>query len=175
MGPIALFDKSFLQSLSTDEAVWFDHFFMPIVCPIFYVETLGDLAKAPSDGRSTEDVVKDLANKFPEWSGSPCVSHSEIAVHDLLGHHIPLQPQIPRRGGRPVQSGYVFEQTPEEEAFSRWNAGQFAEVEKSSRASGAGCLASLTLQPWAKKCGRSALRRRRTQHCKMPRTLPKRW
>ena len=130
MGPITLFDKSFLQSLSTDEAVWFDHFFMPIVSPVFYVETLGDLAKAPSDGRSAEEVVKDLANKFPEWSGSPCVSHGEIAVNDLLGHHIPLRPQIPRRGGRPVQSGYVFEQTPEEEAFSRWNAGQFAEVER---------------------------------------------
>lgn len=130
MGPITLFDKSFLQSLSTDEAVWFDHFFMPIVCPVFYVETLGDLAKAPRDGRSAEEVVKDLANKFPECSGSPCVSHGEIAVNDLLGYHMPLRPQIPRRGGRPVQSGYVFEQTPEEEAFSRWNAGRFADVER---------------------------------------------
>jgi len=130
MGPIALFDKSFLQSLSADEAVWFDHFFMPIVCPVFYVETLGDLAKTPTDGRSAEAIVKDLANKFPEWAGSPCVGHGEIALNDLLGQHIPLRPQIPRRGGRPVQSGYVFDQTPEEEAFSRWNAGQFAEVEK---------------------------------------------
>ena len=38
---LRLRDKSFLQSLSTDEAVWFDHFFMPIVCPVFYVERLG--------------------------------------------------------------------------------------------------------------------------------------
>jgi hypothetical protein len=45
MGPMALFDKSFLQSISTDEAVWFDHFFIPIICPVFYVETLGNLAK----------------------------------------------------------------------------------------------------------------------------------
>lgn len=28
MGPIALFDESFLQKLTVDEAVWFDHFFM---------------------------------------------------------------------------------------------------------------------------------------------------
>jgi hypothetical protein len=130
MGPITLFDKSFLQSLSTDEAVWFDHFFMPIVCPVFYVETLGDLAKAPTDGRSAEAVVKDLANKFPEWAGSPCLSHAEIATNDLLGHHIPLRYQIPRRGGRAVQSGVVFEQTPEEEAFDRWNRGEFAQVER---------------------------------------------
>ena len=31
MGPIALFDKSFLQSLTVDESVWFDHFFLPVV------------------------------------------------------------------------------------------------------------------------------------------------
>ena len=37
MGPITLFDKSFLQAISLDEAVWFDRF----VCPVFYVETLG--------------------------------------------------------------------------------------------------------------------------------------
>jgi hypothetical protein len=30
MGPITLFDKSFIQSLSLDEAVWFDKFFMPV-------------------------------------------------------------------------------------------------------------------------------------------------
>jgi len=46
MGPVALFDKSFLQSISADESVWFDHFFLPLICPVFYVETLGNLAKA---------------------------------------------------------------------------------------------------------------------------------
>lgn len=45
MGPTVLFDKSFLQSLSIDESVLFDHFFIPIVCPMFYVETLADLKK----------------------------------------------------------------------------------------------------------------------------------
>src|SRR5258705_7856842 len=48
MGPITLFDKSFLQAISLDEAVWFDRFFMPVVCPVFYVETLGDLGKESS-------------------------------------------------------------------------------------------------------------------------------
>ena len=28
MGPIALFDKSFLQALNIDESVWLDHYFM---------------------------------------------------------------------------------------------------------------------------------------------------
>ena len=52
MGPIALFDKSFLQSLSLDEAVWFDAFYMPVICPIFFVESLADLAKAQNQPHS---------------------------------------------------------------------------------------------------------------------------
>jgi hypothetical protein len=130
VGPIALFDKSFLQSISTDEAVWFDHFFMAVVCPIFHVETMADLAKGPTKGRPAEAVVRDIANKFPEWGGSPCVFHTDLIIHDLLGHHVPLRHQIPRPGGRSVKSGVVFEQTPEEEAFRRWQKGEFQALEK---------------------------------------------
>jgi len=48
MDPITLFDKSFLRAVSLDEAIWFDRSLMPVVCPIFYVETLGDLGKESS-------------------------------------------------------------------------------------------------------------------------------
>jgi hypothetical protein len=57
MGPITLFDKSFIQSLSLDEAVWFDKFFMPVVCPIFFVETLADLGKEESKRGSAESAT----------------------------------------------------------------------------------------------------------------------
>jgi hypothetical protein len=130
MGPIALFDKSFLQSISTDESVWFDHFFMPVVCPVFYAETLGDLAKEATKRGPPEVIVRDIANKFPEWAGSPCVFHTDLVMNDLLGNHVPLRHQIPRTGGRPVESGVVFEQTPEEEAFIRWKDGKFHDVER---------------------------------------------
>lgn len=128
MGPLALFDKSFLQSISVDEAVWFDHFFMPIVCPVFHVETLGNLAKQPAQ-RTPEAVVRDMANKFPEWSGSPCEFHADLATADLLGQHVELRYHIPRPGGRSVKSGTVFGQTPVEEAFSRWRKGEFHQIE----------------------------------------------
>jgi len=130
MGPMALFDKSFLQSISTDESVWFDHFFMPIVCPVFYVETLGNLAKEATKRRSPESVVRDIANKFPEWAGSPCGFHVDLVIRDLLGDHVGLRHQIPRPGGRFVKSGVVFDQTPEEEAFHRWRDGKFQDVER---------------------------------------------
>ena len=129
MGPIALFDKSFLQSIGIDESVWFDHFFIPMVCPIFYVETLGNLAKETTS-RSPEAIVRDIANKFPEWRGSPCAFHADLALSNLLGHHIGPDYQIPRSGGRTVKSGTVFDVTPEEQAFRRWQKGEFHEVER---------------------------------------------
>src|SRR5712692_4313532 len=60
-GPILLFDKSVLQSLSVDEAVWLDTFYFPCITPLFFTETLADLEKEVQKGRSPEDVVGNLA------------------------------------------------------------------------------------------------------------------
>jgi hypothetical protein len=40
VGPVILFDKSFLEMLSVDEAAIFDFMFQSNICPIFYIETL---------------------------------------------------------------------------------------------------------------------------------------
>jgi hypothetical protein len=57
MGPITIFDKSALQALSLDEAVWLDAFFFANVVPVFYVETLADLEKEVAEGKTAEQVV----------------------------------------------------------------------------------------------------------------------
>ena len=44
-GPVLIFDKSAIQSLSTDEAVWLDNFFQSNITPLFFIETLADLEK----------------------------------------------------------------------------------------------------------------------------------
>ncbi len=150
MGPIALFDKSFLQSLSTDEAVWFDHFFLAIVCPIFYVETLADLAKE-SGKRTPEDIVRDIANKFPEKGGSPCMFHLDLSTGDLLGYPAPMDSQIPRQGARMVKTGAVFDQSPEEVAFQRWQKSEFYEVERLAAAQWRRQLGELDLHAIAKE------------------------
>jgi hypothetical protein len=141
MGPIALFDKSFLQSLSVDESVWFDHFFIPVVCPLFFVETLADLAKTMKGGstRTAEGEVRVIAEKTPVLSGVPCVHHADICISNLLGQPAPRIGQIPMAGGRPVRAsdgkaGVVFENSPEAEAFARWQREQFLEVERGSAA-----------------------------------------
>jgi hypothetical protein len=134
MGPTTLFDKSFLQSLSVDESVWFAHFFYPVVCPLFYVETLADLEKAVRSGRTAEQEVGIIAEKFPEASAAPCPHHMSLAVSDLLGSPVPMTGQIPREGGRSVQidgkRGVVYDRSPTEEAFSRWTRRQFLEIER---------------------------------------------
>ena len=65
MGPIALFDKSFIEMLNIDEAAVFDCLYSSVMCPIFYTEVLADLSKEPPGKRSAERIVGDVAKKTP--------------------------------------------------------------------------------------------------------------
>ena len=134
MGPTALFDKSFLQSLSVDESVWFDNFFVANICPLFYFETLADLQKKKRLRRSPEDEVRLLVQKFPEMAGVTNVWHGTLHYLNLVGYPIPMTGQIFLPRGESVRaSGYraiVCGSSPEEEAFQRWLRGEFQEVER---------------------------------------------
>jgi len=133
MGPITLFDKSFLQSLSEDESVWFDNFFLTIICPLFFVETLADLDKSVRKGRTPEEEVGIIARKFPDMHSAPCVNHIDMCRGNLFGQEVPMRKQIPVPGGRVVKSGerkgVVYNSSKEEEAFHRWQNNEFFEVE----------------------------------------------
>lgn len=134
MGPIALFDKSFLEGLNLDEAVLFDHFFYGVTCPIFYVETLADLEKDANRGRSPEQVVGSIAVKTPQMHGAPNVHHRELVLSNLLGQSVAMNGRIHVAGGVPFElegkKNVVFRPTPEAEAFDRWQRGDFGEVER---------------------------------------------
>ena len=133
MGPITLFDKSFLQSLSVDESVWFDHFFYPVICPTFYVETLADLKK-PNLRRTAEEEVGIIADKFPDMHSAPLPYYQAMAISNLMGQKIPMTGQIPLANARPVKSGKhkgaVYEPSPEFEAFRRWQLREFDAIER---------------------------------------------
>jgi hypothetical protein len=155
MGPIALFDKSFIQSLSTDEAVWFDHFFLSNICPIFYVETLADLSKELKGGRNPEHLVSSIADRTPEIHGSPCVHHSQLCQASLLGYDVPLTGRIPLAGGRPVQTGdhrgVVFVRSPEAQAFHRWQQQRFYVLERDFASDWRTALSQTNLKNSARK------------------------
>jgi len=150
MGPIVLFDKSFLQSLSVDESVWFDHFFLSNICPLFYVETLADLQKNVKEGRTVEQEVAIIASKFPEMSGWPCAHHVALCTANLAGHAVAMTGQVPIAGGQPVRlsgkRGVVFRDSPEAEAFRRWQQGEFMEIERLYAAAWRQQLSSLDLR-----------------------------
>src|SRR5216110_1564768 len=148
-GPVALFDKSFLQSLSLDESVFFDHFFLPVICPLFYVETLADLEKSVREGRTPEQEVGVIADKVPEVSGWPCAYHLDLGVANLMGANVPLDGRVPTRGGRPVRvdgkSGFAHSEPPEAKAFSRWQKREFLYVERQFAQSWRAALARMDL------------------------------
>ena len=80
----ALFDESFLQSLSVDESVCFDKYFNGIFCPAFLVEALADLSKNVR-GRSSEDEVSTMAGKYLDVHGMPCSHHEDLYLAELFG------------------------------------------------------------------------------------------
>ncbi|CAN7327955.1 hypothetical protein [Neorhizobium tomejilense] len=134
MGPIALFDKSFVEMLTVDQAVLFDLMFSTIISPIFYVEVLADLEKDDPKTRTREKVVSDLARKTPVMHSYPNISHSALCLNELLGIPVPMRCQPVIEGGIPVMHRgkitLVSEQTPESKAFDRWQRERFHDVER---------------------------------------------
>jgi hypothetical protein len=134
-GPVLIFDKSSLESLNRDEAVWLDNFFVTNLTPLFFVETLADLEKQVRADRTAEQVVGDLAEKTPDLNSHPNIHHQELIKGELGGHwqiEMEGRPLVP--GGQPMElegrTGIVFRQSPEEEAFSRWQRREFLEIER---------------------------------------------
>jgi hypothetical protein len=134
-GPILIFDKSALQSLSTDEAVWLDNFFQSNLTPLFFIETLADLEKQIKSGKSPEDVVGDIALKAPDRGAHPNAHHRRLIEAELYGlDAVAMDGRGILIGGRPVilegQKGIIFSQSPEEEAFHRWQRRDFLGAER---------------------------------------------
>lgn len=134
VGPIITFDKSALQSLNVDEAVWLDTFYRANITPVFFVETLADLEKQVAGGKTPEQVVGNLALKTPARGALANMHHSTLAINELLGTPVEMRhfPIIPP--GRAVvsgkQRGVVYDTLSELEALERWQAGQFLTVER---------------------------------------------
>lgn len=134
VGPLALFDKSFVEMLSVDQAVLFDLMFSSLIAPIFYVEILADLTKDDPKTRTREKVVSDLARKTPKVHSYPNISHSALCLNELLGVPVPMRGKPVIEGGIPVihrgKVAMISEQTSESKAFERWQAEKFHDVER---------------------------------------------
>ena len=134
MGPIVLFDKSFIEMLNLDEAAIFDFMFMSNICPIYFTEVLADLEKEKPGERTREKVVADVANKTPSVHSYPNVLHASICMRELAGYAVEMDGRPIVGGGQPVRVagkvGVYYEESPEMKAFNRWQAHKFFEVER---------------------------------------------
>lgn len=135
MGPVLIFDKSFLQGIDADEAVWLDHFFICNIVPIFYVETLADIAKNYSGKKIPDDVVANLAYKTPDLNSKSNVYHTSLLAGELTKRHpVPVNGQIPLSGGQVLElgdkHGVMYQESPEEEALRRWQQKDFWNLER---------------------------------------------
>jgi len=134
IGPSLIFDKSALQALNPDEAMWLDNFFTTNITPLFFVETLADLEKEVKTGRTPEQVVGSIAYKTPDTA---CVNthHEHLLYGELTGQDgVEMEGRPILSGGQTLrlgdETGVIFKEPPEVEAFHRWQKHEFLDIER---------------------------------------------
>lgn len=136
MGPTIIFDKSTLQSISIDESVFLQQFFLTNLTPLFYVETLGDLdLGVHKGGKPIVDIISALAIKVPSSGIFPNVHHSRLVVGNLLGQRVEMDGRTIRDGGEEKidtegNIGVHYSESKEEAALRRWHRGEYSTVER---------------------------------------------
>lgn len=136
MGPTLIFDKSFLQSLSIDESVFLQQFFISNITPLFYVETLGDLDLGEHrGGKPITKVISELSTKVPSTSSAPNVHHKRLLVGNLYGIEVEMDGRTIRDGGAEKidhegKVGIHYSESEEDKALRRWHKQEYLEIEK---------------------------------------------
>jgi hypothetical protein len=135
MGPIIILDKSTLQSLSDDERLMLDKYFILNIPPVLVMEIWGDLAKPDKPGAISRDRVQRLAAKSHQGTFGINAHFIHCIVASLLGEKVAMDRRIILPGGRAHitdsgKRGFVFEETAEERQINRWKTGDFESHEK---------------------------------------------
>ena len=112
-----------------------NNFFATCVTPLFFIETLADLEKEVRRGRTPEQVVGSLAYKTPDMKSHVSPFHTWMLLSELRGEqNIAMDARIRRSDGIVVQlndqQGVIYRASKEEEAFVRWQRGEFLDLER---------------------------------------------
>jgi len=134
VGPILIFDKSTLQSLSVNESIWLENFFITNLTNLFYVETLADIEKKVKGNLTPEQVVGNIAIKVPQNS-TPNFDYLKLLILNLFGIEVEMlnRPNIEQGSIKRTTDGRIgmyYEPFSEVEALNRWQMGKFLEVER---------------------------------------------
>lgn len=136
-GPILIFDKSTIQTLTVDESVLLDNFYMSNITPVFFAECLADLERDMGKMKGTpESLVGALAARTPDLQACGNVFHMRILEGELMGKFDLSQVRFRplRDRGQPVTTGdskgILFRASEEEEAVRRWAERDFLALER---------------------------------------------
>ena len=88
-GAVIIFDKSTIQTLTVDESVLLDNFYMSnmhssVLCGVFGTILSGDMQRAKSKG-SPESLVGALATRTPDSQACGNVFHTRLLEGELMG------------------------------------------------------------------------------------------
>jgi hypothetical protein len=131
MGPLLIFDKSFLQMLNPDEVFELSLHFKFVGTPLLIREMIADLKKEPSPELVPRNVVKALAGKMETAHGIQPANFRKLALANLCAYEISMIGQVPvdasvpnvhvTRDGR----GLLYDSVPEQGMWRRWAAENF--------------------------------------------------
>lgn len=135
MGPNLILDKSTLQSLSSDELIFLNKYFIVNIPPILIMEICGDLSKPDKQGAISKEQVQLLAKKVYRGQSAINANYLHCILASLLGEKVPMEGRILLPGGSPRitesgKKGIVFEETLEQKQLNRWKSGDFDSEEQ---------------------------------------------
>src|SRR5579863_6233095 len=94
IGPLLIFDKSFLQMLNVDEVTELSMHFKLMETPTLIGEIIADLKLDPSERRVPSDVVKVLSRKVQKVHGLQPANYRKLALANLYAHEISMIGQV---------------------------------------------------------------------------------
>jgi len=133
MGPIIILDKSSLQSLSKDEILVLNKYYMVNIVPVLAMEILADLKKGDDTDEARKKTVI-LSNKLLSSSLTVNTNFKDLIESSLMGHTVGMDGRPVLSGGQPVQTedgrkGFIFKESLEEKAIMRWHENDFSKAE----------------------------------------------
>jgi len=140
IGPLLIFDKSFLQMLNPEEVFELSVHFKFVGTPTLIGEIIADLKLEPPKRGLPSDVVQALARKMQKAHGLQPANYRMLALANLHAHDISMIGQVPVDASAPNvhvtkdRRGVLYDSTPEQALWARWADGSFdAEDELTAR------------------------------------------
>lgn len=132
IGPLLIFDKSFLQMLNPEEVSELSLHFKFVGTPTLIGEVIADLKSEPSKRGLPSEVVQALSRKMQKAHGLQPANYRKLALANLYAHEISMIGQVPVDAAatnvRTTDNGrgLLYDSTPEQMLWERWANGEFS-------------------------------------------------